>query len=206
MIFSMLYATTRSTLGMLTLDVLLKELIELPSEVTKYPIEDGGPDISDHITQGNETLTINGSVSATAVEAFEFASGPGKLIGAIEMMREMHKTRQPITVITGLGIYMDMAFTGLTISRQSGDKGGWWLDIDANLIKIVKVKLEEADMPPDTMSEADETPPGSGNGSGTKGKGGKTETPGGSSGSSAKPASPPKSKSGAASLADWATK
>jgi hypothetical protein len=201
-VFSMLYSTTRSTLGSLTLDVLLKESLELPSEVTKYPIEDGGPDISDHITQGNETLAINGSVSATSIEAMELSSGPTKLIESIELLRDMHASRQPITIVTGLGIYEEMGFTKLTVSRASGDKGGWWLDIDATLIKVVKVKLEEADMPPDTMSSADETPPGSGNGSGTKGKGGKSESSSGTSGNSSKPPPPAKTKSAGAAIVD----
>jgi hypothetical protein len=192
-VFSMFYATTRSTLGSLTLDVLLREQLELPSEVTKYPIEDGGPDISDHITQGNETLQIHGSVSASSVEAFEFSSGPSKLMDAIAMLREMHAARQPITIVTGLGIYEDMGFTSLTVSRASGDKGGWWLDIDANLFQIIKVKLEEADLPPEQVASDDTA---------TKGKVGKTEKKGSSSGNSAKPAEEPKMKSTAKAIKD----
>ncbi len=164
----MFYGTQRSTLGALTLDVMLREHIGLPSEVTKYPVEDGGPDVSDHITQGNETLEINGSVSATSMQAFEFSSGPSKLIDAVATLREMHAERQSIKVVTGLGVYEDMAFTGLNITRASDEKGGWWIDIEAELIKIVKVKLEEGELPPEQVAPA------------TKGKTGKTEKKGGS--------------------------
>ena len=165
MIFSMLFETRRSTLGVVTLDVLVSEDLELPSVVTQYPVEDGGPEISDHITQGNEKLSISGSVSNANVEAFEFGSGGSKIIDVIESFREMHSDRKPIKVVTGIGVYEDMGFNGLNITRgNSNDKGGNWIDIKANLIKVVKVKLEEGDLPPEQVAK------------GTKGKAGKTET------------------------------
>jgi hypothetical protein len=172
MIFSMFYQTQRSTLGTLTIDVLLKEALELPSEATKYPVEDGGPDITDHITQSNERLDISGSVSsASDMMSMEFGGGCySKLIDAVETLREMHDAREPITVVTGLGVYEDMAFTGMTVTRNSGnEKGGAWLDIDATLMKIRFVSLKEADLPPEQAS--------------AKGRTGQTEKRGGASGS-----------------------
>jgi hypothetical protein len=174
MIFSLFYETQRSTLGSLTLDVMLREQLELASEVTKYPVEDGGPDVSDHITQGNEVLEISGSISASDIEGYEFGGCFSKLMDVIEMLREMHADRQPITVVTGLGIYQEMGFTGLTVQRNSGnEKGGAWLDIDTSLIKVIKVALEEADLPPEQVAGD------------AKGKAGGTEKKGSSNNGSA---------------------
>ena len=170
MIFSMLFETRRSTLGLVTLDVLMTEELELPSEVTQYPVEDGGQDISDHITQGTESLSITGSVSAANMEAFELGSCTSKIIDVVETFREMHSERQPITVVTGIGVYEDMGFNGVTLSRTNdASKGGNWLEINAKLIQVIKVALEEGELPPEQIDAAD-------NSGATKGKGGKTES------------------------------
>lgn len=156
--FSMFYQTQLAQLGVLYLDVMLTENLTLPSDVTKYPIEDGTGDVTDHITQNNEELSITGAISAASSFGMEF--GPlcySKMIDAISQMRGMHKARQTITIVTGLGRYTDMAFTNLTVNRQSGDKGGQWLSINASLRKIKKVTLKQTDLPPDTSSASGKT-------------------------------------------------
>jgi hypothetical protein len=78
----------------------------------------------------------------------------------------MHKDRKPITVVTGLGRYEEMAFTTLTLDRSnSNSTGGQWLQINATLRKIKKVTLKQTDLPPEKASGQD----------GAKGKTGKTE-------------------------------
>jgi hypothetical protein len=153
--FSMFWPTTVSSIGVMTLDVLVTENLKLPSEVTKYPVEDGNEDISDHITQNNEELSITGSVSSAKAFAIDF--GPGcvsKLINVTGQLRQMHKARQPVTVVTGLGKYTDMAFTSLSLQRNAGDKGGNWLDINAELRKIKKVSLKTATLPEEKAAPA----------------------------------------------------
>lgn len=150
MIFDLFYQTQLSTLGYLSLDVLVSEQIALPSEVTKYPVEDQNEEISDHITMGNEELTISGSISSSSSFGFEFGGGcHSKLIDAIDQLRRMHAERKPVKIVTGLGEYKDMAFTQLTITRQNNDKGGNWLDINADLRHIRKVSLKQTELPPD---------------------------------------------------------
>lgn len=177
-VFSMFYGTARSQIGYLELDVLVTENLSLPSDVTKYPIEDGS-EISDHITQGSEELNITGSISGSTSFGLDFFGDPfsagsckSKMIDAVDTLRKMHKERKVVKVITGLGTYEDMGFTALSFNRQSGDKGGNWIDINASLRKIVKVKLKETELPPEQASPA----------GGTKGRTGKTETKGGKTG------------------------
>lgn len=171
---SFLFGTPRSTLGVLTLDVLVTENIHLPSEVTKYPVEDGSEEISDHITRNNEEITITASVASSSVFSFELGPCTSKLVNAVSQLRQMHKDRKPITIVTGLGRYTDMAFTNLTINRSNSDRGGGWLDINADLRKLKKVKLKAAELPPDKASAA----------GGAAGKTGKSEARTGQSGSS----------------------
>lgn len=141
----------KTTVGFLSFDILINENIKLPSDVTKYPVEDG-TEISDHITQLNEEISITGRVSSSEVLSFQFSSCMSKLIDAIDQMRAMHKAREPITVVTGLGQYTDMAFTSLSVTRSNGSDGGSWLDINADLRKLKKVALKTTDLPPDKAS------------------------------------------------------
>ena len=105
-VFSFFSETSKTTLGYLYLDVLTTETLTLPSEVTKYPVEDGDGDVSDHITMGNEELEIDGLISAATSFGVEFGSKCySKMIDAIDQLRTMHEERATITVVTGLGQY-----------------------------------------------------------------------------------------------------
>lgn len=173
-LFSMFFHIGQSKIGYLTLDVLVSENIDLPSEVTKYPVEDGDEDVTDHITAGNEELTINGAIAAGSAFGIEFGIlCYSKLIDAVDQMRKMHKERKTFTVVTGLGKYDEMAFTKLTLDRNNSPQtGGQWLTINATLRKIRKVSLREADLPPDQVSDGGE---GGGGGGSAKGKVGGTD-------------------------------
>src|SRR5580765_2021239 len=73
-----------SQIGYLELDVLVTENLSLPSDVTKYPIEDGS-EISDHITQGSEELTITGSIATASSFGLSFSGFcKSKLIDAVD--------------------------------------------------------------------------------------------------------------------------
>jgi hypothetical protein len=156
-----------STVGFLALDILVSENLKLPSEVTKYPVEDGTEEISDHITQSNEELSITGRVSSSQILSFDFGRCISKLVDAVDQLRSMHKARQPVKVNTGLGVYEDMAFTSLSVTRSNGADGGNWLDINADLRKLKKVALKETELPPDKVSD-------DASATGAKGKAGKT--------------------------------
>jgi hypothetical protein len=173
-----MYFTTggNSKLGFLSLDILVTENLSLPSEATKYPVEDGSQEISDHITQNNEELSITGRIASSQILSFEF--GPAchtKMVDAIDQLRSMHKARQPVKVITGLGVYEDMAFTSLSVTRGNGDDGGNWLDISADLRKIRKVAIKTTNLPEDkaTGSASGQT----GTTGKPNGKPGSSETP-----------------------------
>lgn len=177
-LFSLFFQNQHSQLGALFLDVLVSEQLNLPSKVTAYPIETGSGDISDHITMNNEELTITGAISAASSQlslqnlssggSFGVEFGPQcytKLIDAIDQLRTMHRDRKPITIVTGLGRYEQMAFTNLTLDRSnSAQTGGQWLQINATLRKLKMVTLRHADLPPEKVSNQ-----------ATKGKTGTTE-------------------------------
>lgn len=158
---ALLSATDRRTkLGLLVLDVLVAEEIRLPSEVTRYPVEDGTV-ISDHVTQGAETVRIEGTMAladAAAIEtstAMSRATGydltspdPGaRMVDVVELLRRMHKERQVVSVSTGRMLYEEMAFEDLTAVRSTDRDGGNWLTVRAELTRLNKVTLRKAQVP-----------------------------------------------------------
>ena len=197
--FSMLFHIGQSKIGYLNLDVLVSESLNLPSDVTKYPVEDGDEDVSDHITAGNEEITINGAIASGSAFGIEFGLlCYSKMIDAVDQMRKMHKERKTFTVVTGLGKYEDMAFTQLTLDRNNSPTlGGQWLTINATLRKIRKVSLKQADLPPDQVGGD-----GDGDSTGTKGKVGATEKKAGKSGAAAYDPNKSLAKTGAEALRD----
>lgn len=164
------FADRRTKLGALVLDCLISEEIDLPSKVTRYPVEDGSV-ISDHIALEPETVRIAGRVSTADVLAFGFvlgnSGGATKLVEAVDALRAMHAERAIIEISTGQMVYTDMAFTSLNAVRSADGDGGNWLDVRAELTKVRKVTLKSADVPAETAQEP------------AKGRAGKTATPAG---------------------------
>ena len=173
----------RTKMGTLVLDVLTSEEIEFPSEVTQYPVEDGTT-ISDHVTQGPERVRISGLMSTADVVAFAYfrdggGQGATKLVEAVDMLREMHKARALVSVSTGQMLYTDLGIAGMTARRSAGGDGGNWLEVQAEFVKVRKVKLKQAEAPAS----------GKAGDGGAKGRTGKTKAKAGKTAAS-KPATP----------------
>lgn len=179
----------RTMLGVLLLDALLTEEINFNSEVTLYPVEDGTT-ISDHITEGPERVRIGGVIStadvsggAGSLSSFGFSASTQatKLIDVIEALKEMHVARELVDVSTGQLVYRGMAFVSLSAKRSSDGLGGNWVSIEAELIKVNKVRLKTADVPaPETMNA-----PASGRGGETNRPAGQSTPSGNTSGNAA---------------------
>lgn len=145
------YSDRRTKMGTLMLDVLVAEEIEFPSEVTQYPVEDGTV-ISDHITQGPERVRISGLVSTADVVAFAYfrdggGQGATKLVEAVDALREMHAARAMVSISTGQMLHTDMGIAGMTARRSAGGDGGNWLEIQADFVKVRRVRLKQAEAP-----------------------------------------------------------
>lgn len=164
----------RSRLGTLVLDVLLTEEISFEANATQFPVEDGGQPLTDHIVQGPKRLRISGNISTASVESFAMlrgigGTGPTKIVDAIEALEQMWAARALVDVSTGQLLHRDMAFDGPIVARRSatGD-GGNWLEVQAELVRIRRVKLKTAEAP------AAPAAAGTAGDGGAKGRAGKT--------------------------------
>ena len=137
------------------LDALLNETTVMSSQITEYPVEDGTI-VSDHITLDSERLTIEGVISG-AGSLFK-----AELINAKETLRELHRTRELITIVTGVDLYEDFAIESCSIARNN--EYGEQYQVELALRKIKKVTLKTEDMPPEKSGKS------------TQGKAGKTKS------------------------------
>ena len=163
MIFDLNYSTKLSTVGQFTLDVLLSEKVKLGGKFTRYPIEEGS-EISDHKFKESEELVISGSIGMSA--GYEW-SGAGVIrqTRLLDVLRDLHAQKELVTVTTNLAQYTEMGVESVNWERgSSGDGGNGFVDVTINLVKVTKVSLRTADIPPEKVKAP------------TKGRAGKTAT------------------------------
>ena len=163
----------RTRIGGLILDLTLTEELGFEADVSQYPVE-SGVTISDHVTQGAETLRISGTIPTQDVLAYEAdQEGVAKVVDVAEQLRKMHADRGVIEVSTGQLLYKDFAFTRMTATRSADADGGNWFSISAELTKVRKVELRTAEVPAE--AKVSKT-------NGAKGRAGQTNTPAGKNG------------------------
>ena len=134
-----------------------------------------GVTISDHVTQGAETLRISGTIPTQDVLAYEAdQEGVAKVVDVAERLRKMHADRGVLEVSTGQLLYEDFAFTRMTATRSADADGGNWFSISAELTKVRKVELRTAEVPAEERVSTQD---------GAKGRAGQTNRPAGKNGS-----------------------
>lgn len=132
----------RTSIGAIFLDSLRSETNQLDSDVTSHPVEDG-IDVTDHIAQRAEELTIVGVVTGAQIHLYQ--GGRTRLILVKEALRQIHEQRVPVTVTTGVDKYEDFAVKSIKIKREASID---WLEVTATLVKIIKADVEKVDIPP----------------------------------------------------------
>ncbi|MFY0477096.1 phage baseplate protein [Achromobacter marplatensis] len=148
-----------SSIGTVALDALLSEKTTLNSRATSYAVEDGPP-VTDHVVQESEQLTLDGWVTAADITLLggmrqrdgglgggSSGAGRSKLIGAKDALRKVHADRLPVSIATGMDVYVDFVMENCSIGRSNG--GGDRFEISASFKRIRKVTLRQADIPPE---------------------------------------------------------
>jgi len=134
----------RARIGSLTVDATLSENHTYSSTVPQYPV-DSGYSISDDIIQNPIILRINGIVSS--------ASPTGDVSiyradDALQSMLDIYNNREPITIVTSVRTYENMAMTNLDIPRDSNSGESFFFNAtfqqiilsDVEVVTIEKVR------------------------------------------------------------------
>ncbi|APH57391.1 Hypothetical protein GbCGDNIH6_1569 [Granulibacter bethesdensis] len=143
-------APVPATKGALHLDLLSMESYQLPSLATQYPVEQGMP-ISDGIIPQSARLTITGAVSSANATLFRpwnlGLRGISRLEDTVKLLEELHTAHLPVTVVTGLHVYPNMAMTGCEINRgitKDGESQSRTLKIKLDFLQIRIVQADVA--------------------------------------------------------------
>lgn len=136
---TILQVPTKPQIGVMTLDISVKETHMRKGVLTENEIEDGSI-VNDHFRKMPQALDITGEISEFPVGILGF---PGvsavalqrKLLGseglvkgvrkkpedAWEYLKEIYEAGEPIEIITGLQKYDDMIIEELSVPRSSSD-------------------------------------------------------------------------------------
>jgi hypothetical protein len=134
----------KTMVGYLTLDALISEDTALTGQVSRYPVQTGKGYITDNIMNESETLALVGSVTGGGVTLLS-GGGRSKLISAKDALRRMRDERVPITILTGMEMYVDMGIENIRISRTGPLER---IEVAIELRKMVFVTLRSAEVPP----------------------------------------------------------
>src|SRR5689334_15271961 len=130
-VFNALQITGQSTIGALQLDAVISEAVRIDSEATQYPVEEGLP-VGDAIMPVSPRLQLEGVITNADVSPIgelinggiaALGSGQGKHQTCLEVLTAIYNEHVPITITTGLAIYVDFAMKNCEISRDNRERG-----------------------------------------------------------------------------------
>lgn len=127
---SLLFQTVLGKIGEIVLDASISEQHSSTSEVPEHPVEKGAA-FTDHVREKPDQLTIEGLISNHPLTETQAARGkdavggetptyrPGYEKEVDGRIREMKRSAQVLTVVTGLRTYEDMVIESYNVPRDS---------------------------------------------------------------------------------------
>jgi hypothetical protein len=130
--------------GNIELDAALDENHEWSAEATSNPVEVGAP-VTDHVIDQSDKLRIRGFVTDTPLTSSPSLPQISRSQDVFDLLYELIKLKEPMTVYTKHKIYDDMVLTNVTIPRAAGV--GEAIEFSAEFINIRKVATQMVDVP-----------------------------------------------------------
>lgn len=138
--------------GNIELDATLDETHEWAAEATSNPVEQGAP-VTDHVIEQSDKLRIRGFVTDTPLTASASVQGVvnsgavgNRTQGVFELLNQLIKLKEPMSVYTKHKVYDDMVLTAVTIPRSAAD--GEAIEFTAEFVHVRKVATQMVDVPP----------------------------------------------------------
>jgi hypothetical protein len=141
MVLSLLYGKNKyaktqvsSNFGSVVFDTVTIEDHRYQARATQYPVEFGQGQliISDHIFKQPEVVNISGIISDTPLSIF---STFNRSVAAFNQLVELFNRRLPVTLVTGIKVYTNMAIVTLDVPRNV--KTGQTLTFNIEFQKII---------------------------------------------------------------------
>ncbi len=150
--------------GNIELDAALDENHEWSAEATSNPVEVGAP-VTDHVIDQSDKLKIKGFVTDTPLTSSQSLPQISRSQDVFDLLYELIKLKEPMTVYTKHRIYDDMILTNVNIPRTAGV--GEAIEFSAEFINIRKVATQMVDVP-DGINPKKDAKAGGANGSTAK--------------------------------------
>lgn len=155
-----LYITSfgNDEVGNIELDAVIDETHEWTAEATSNPVETGAP-VTDHVIEHSDKLTLNCFITDTPLIASENLQGEQdgseeqKTQQIFNLLNDLIKSRQPVTVYTRFKNYENMVLTSVNITRNSST--GEALEFKCDFLHIRKVETQTVDVPAGISAKAD---------------------------------------------------
>lgn len=141
----------KKTIGGIVIDGYLEETHSRRSTVTKIPVEQGS-DISDHIINEPDAVSITGFISSTPMlqTILNGAVEVDRVTSVLEALERLRLSKTLFTVSTGLKpLYRNMAIEDFTPSRNSSTGKG--MEFTIQLSQLIVVKNQTVAIPKETI-------------------------------------------------------
>jgi hypothetical protein len=145
-----------NSLGNIELDANLEENHEWVAEATSNPVEEGAP-ITDHVIEQSDKIRIHGFISNNPVTSGFLVSQISNVQDVFNLLYDLIKLKEPITVYTKLKVYTDMILTHVSVPKAPGV--GDAVEFDAEFIHIRKVATQTVDVPKGVSAKKDAKTP-----------------------------------------------
>ena len=127
--------------GAVELDASIDEKHVSANKVTQFPVE-SGVDITDHVRQEPDRVTIRGIVTDHPIGHRWYGSIAGRGVDAYGKALYMLAEAQLVTVVTSLNTYQDMVIESLEVPRDA--KRGHAVEMTLNLREIKTAQVATA--------------------------------------------------------------
>ena len=131
--------------GNIELDATLEETHEWMAEATMNPVEEGAP-VTDHVIEQPDKIRIKGFITNSPITSGISFSQISKTQEVVDMLYDLIKEKEPVTLYTKYRVYTEMVLTNVSIPRAAGV--GDAIEFNADFVNIRKVATQSADIPP----------------------------------------------------------
>ena len=115
----------------LEIDIVSSETIELPSETTDNPIENGS-EVTDHIINRPILLRM-----VCQIGGYNLTNWTDRKIEGYEALKRLRDDKQPVTVVSGLETFTNMLINNISIDRNLQNATVLQFQIEFKQAKIV---------------------------------------------------------------------
>lgn len=128
-------------------DVTLSENYGNSMAWTRFPVEGGEPEISDHADRQLEVISLSGYVTDTPLD--DPTALPERSSTSRQTLVDIMNARLPVVVITGLGVFTSFVVTSVSTPRTPASGKG--LIISVELLELRTVVAIEVAIPPELL-------------------------------------------------------